>query len=98
MGKQTPADVGKRLEKHLGEEPMYGPDVFVAPTAVVLGDVQMDEGSSLWYGGVLRGDINSIRIGKCSNLQDGVIGHRRMTIHLMWEICHGRSRGGHSCL
>ncbi len=75
MGKQTPADVGKRLEKHLGEEPMYGPDVFVAPTAVVLGDVQMDEGSSLWYGGVLRGDINSIRIGKCSNLQDGVIGH-----------------------
>ena len=57
------------------EEPLYGPDVFVAPTAVVLGDVQMDEGSSLWYGGVLRGDINSIKIGKFSNLQDGVIGH-----------------------
>ena len=35
----------------------------------------MDEGSSLWYGGVLRGDINSIKIGKFSNLQDGVIGH-----------------------
>ncbi len=57
------------------EEPLYGPDVFVAPTAVVIGDVQMDEGSSLWYGGVLRGDINSIKIGKFSNLQDGVIGH-----------------------
>ncbi|MEK9773381.1 MAG: gamma carbonic anhydrase family protein [Opitutae bacterium] len=68
-------DVAERLEKHLGEEPMYGPDVFVAPTAVVLGDVQMDEGASLWYGGVLRGDINSIKIGKGSNLQDGVIGH-----------------------
>lgn len=59
----------------MGEEPMYGPDVFVAPTAVVIGDVQMDEGSSLWYGGVLRGDINTIKIGKFSNLQDGVIGH-----------------------
>lgn len=59
----------------MGEEPLYGPDVFVAPTAVVIGDVQMDEGSSLWYGGVLRGDINSIKIGKFSNLQDGVIGH-----------------------
>ena len=64
-----------RLNKHMGEEPLYGPDVFVAPTAVVIGDVQMDEGSSLWYGGVLRGDINSIKIGKFSNLQDGVIGH-----------------------
>ena len=64
-----------RLEKYLGEEPMYGPDVFVAPTAVVVGDVQLDEGASLWYGGVLRGDINSIKIGKFSNLQDGVIGH-----------------------
>ena len=68
-------NAAERLEKHLGEEPLYGPDVFVAPTAVVLGDVQMDEGSSLWYGGVLRGDINSIKIGKYSNLQDGVIGH-----------------------
>ncbi len=68
-------DTTERLDKHLGEEPLYGPDVFVAPTAVVMGDVQMDEGSSLWYGGVLRGDINSIKIGKFSNLQDGVIGH-----------------------
>ena len=68
-------DTTERLDKHLGDEPLYGPDVFVAPTAVVMGDVQMDEGSSLWYGGVLRGDINSIKIGKFSNLQDGVIGH-----------------------
>jgi len=68
-------DTTDRLDKHLGEEPLYGPDVFVAPTAVVMGDVQMDEGSSLWYGAVLRGDINSIKIGKFSNLQDGVIGH-----------------------
>ncbi len=67
--------VKDRLDKHMGEEPLYGPDVFVAPTAVVIGDVQMDEGSSLWYGGVLRGDINSIKIGKFSNLQDGVVGH-----------------------
>ena len=65
----------ERLEKYMNEEPLYGPDVFVAPTAVVIGDVQLDEGASLWYGGVLRGDINSIKIGKYSNLQDGVVGH-----------------------
>ena len=43
-------DVSKRLDKHMEEEPLYGPDVFVAPTAVVLGDVQMDEGfkSLVW--------------------------------------------------
>ena len=68
-------DTTKRLEKYISEEPLYGPDVFGAPTAVVVGDVQLDEGASLWYGGVLRGDINSIKIGKYSNLQDGVIGH-----------------------
>jgi len=68
-------ETSHRLEKYMGEEPLFGPDVFVAPTAVVIGDVQLDEGASLWYGGVLRGDINSIKIGKFSNLQDGVIGH-----------------------
>ncbi len=65
----------ERMKKHLEAEPLFGPDVFVAPSAVVIGDVQMDEGSSLWYGGVLRADINRIRIGSFSNLQDGVIGH-----------------------
>ena len=40
-------DTTDRLEKHMGEEPLYGPDVFVAPTAVVIGDVQLDEGASL---------------------------------------------------
>ena len=68
-------DITERLDKYMGEEPLYGPDVFVAPTAVVIGDVQLDEGASVWYGAVLRGDINSIKIGKFSNLQDGVIGH-----------------------
>jgi len=68
-------DLTERLDKYMGEEPLYGPDVFVAPTAVVIGDVQLDEGASVWYGAVLRGDINSIKIGKFSNLQDGVIGH-----------------------
>ena len=82
-----------RLNKHMGEEPLYGPDVFVAPTAVVIGDVQMDEGSSLWYGGVLRGDINSIKVGKFSNLQDGVIGHladdHSLTVGKYVTVGHG---------
>ena len=50
-------------------------DVWIAPSATVLGDVRIGKQSSIWYGCVLRGDINYIRIGQCSNLQDGVVGH-----------------------
>jgi len=40
-------DITERLDKYMGDEPLYGPDVFVAPTAVVIGDVQLDEGASV---------------------------------------------------
>ena len=43
--------------------------------ATVVGDVTIKDNASVWYQAVLRGDINRISIGKCSNIQDGVIGH-----------------------
>ncbi|MFH1452488.1 MAG: gamma carbonic anhydrase family protein [Armatimonadota bacterium] len=43
---------------------------FVAPNAMVLGDVTLSDGASIWFGSVLRGDINQIKIGKCTNIQD----------------------------
>ena len=55
--------------------PRIHPSVFVAPSAVVVGDVTLGEDSSVWYGAVLRGDINRIIIGAQTNLQDGVIVH-----------------------
>jgi carbonic anhydrase/acetyltransferase-like protein (isoleucine patch superfamily) len=51
------------------------PTAFIAPGAVVLGDVTLGEESSVWYGAVIRGDMAPITIGSQTNLQDGTIVH-----------------------
>ena len=48
---------------------------FVGQGAVIIGDVQIGAGSSIWYGSVLRGDVNYIRVGEMTNIQDGTIIH-----------------------
>lgn len=48
---------------------------FVAPNATVLGSVELGQGCSVWYGAVLRGDVNAIRVGARTNLQDNVVVH-----------------------
>ena len=53
-----------------GTTPMIHDDAFVAPSADIIGDVSVGEGSSIWFGCVVRGDVNSIRIGKQTNVQD----------------------------
>jgi len=55
--------------------PRIHPTVFVAPTAIVVGDVTLAEESSVWFGAVLRGDADSITIGRRTNVQDGCIVH-----------------------
>jgi gamma-carbonic anhydrase len=60
---------------HGGVAPRFGPDVFLAPTAVVIGDVELGSRVSIWYGAVLRGDVHSIRVGEDSNVQDGAVLH-----------------------
>lgn len=50
-------------------------NVFIAPNATVIGDVEIGEGSSVWYGAVLRGDRSFIKIGKNSNIQDCCVVH-----------------------
>ncbi len=55
--------------------PRIAADAFVAPGAIVIGDVEMAEGSSLWCNCVARGDVEAIRIGARSNVQDGTIVH-----------------------
>lgn len=55
--------------------PRVHPSVFVAPTASVIGDVEVGEGSSIWYGAVLRGDEDRIRIGSGTNVQDNAVIH-----------------------
>lgn len=58
-----------------GKVPRIHARAWVAPTAVVLGDVEIAEDASIWYLCVLRGDTNFIRIGARSNIQDGTIIH-----------------------
>lgn len=48
---------------------------FVAPNAIVIGQVEVSAGASIWYGAVVRGDVEKIIIGQCSNVQDGAILH-----------------------
>ena len=50
-------------------------DVFLAPGAVILGDVTIGEQSSVWYQAVIRGDCEAVRIGRQTNIQDGCILH-----------------------
>jgi len=60
---------------HRGITPTIHPEAFVAENAVIIGDVEIGAGSSIWYGCVLRGDVNRIRVGRNTNLQDGTVVH-----------------------
>jgi len=59
----------------LGKTPVFGENCFLAETATVIGDVEMGNDCSIWYGVVLRGDVHSIRIGNNTNIQDNAVIH-----------------------
>jgi carbonic anhydrase/acetyltransferase-like protein (isoleucine patch superfamily) len=58
-----------------GKRPRVHPDAFVAPTAAVIGDVEIGREASIWFGVVLRGDEASIVVGDGSNVQDNAVVH-----------------------
>ncbi len=58
-----------------GFTPIIGNNCYLAETAVVIGDVIMGDDCSIWYNAILRGDVNSIRIGNRVNIQDGAVLH-----------------------
>lgn len=58
-----------------GKAPKIHPEAYIDPQAVVIGDVTMEEGSSLWPTSVARGDVHWIKIGRATNIQDGSILH-----------------------
>ncbi|HIG28831.1 MAG TPA: gamma carbonic anhydrase family protein [Verrucomicrobiales bacterium] len=64
-----------QLDRFLRKPPQLGSSVFIAKGAVVVGDVTLARDSSVWYNAVIRGDINAIRIGKCTNIQDNAVLH-----------------------
>ncbi len=74
--KAEEADTGvESIGRRLQNGPRFHPGAYVAPSATVIGEVSLGAEASVWYGAVLRGDINRIEIGPRSNLQDGAIVH-----------------------
>jgi carbonic anhydrase/acetyltransferase-like protein (isoleucine patch superfamily) len=63
------------IVEYNGKRPRIGKDVFIAPTAVIIGNVEIGDNASVWYGVVLRGDEGHIRIGRGSNVQDNAVIH-----------------------
>ena len=74
------------LRAYKGKSPKLGERVFVAETAAIIGDVELGDDCSIWYGTVIRGDVNQIRIGARTNIQDNC------TLHVtgdVWPVFFG---------
>src|SRR5258706_9677093 len=69
------------LRPHRGRMPRVHPTAYIADSAQAIGDVEIGEESSVWMGVVIRGDVNRIRIGRRSNVQDGTIVHVMKDTH-----------------
>ncbi|TLZ97664.1 MAG: gamma carbonic anhydrase family protein [Methanobacteriota archaeon] len=73
--------------------------IYVAPTAVVVGDVSIEDGASVWHGAVLRGDFDAIVLGRDSNVQDNVVVHvdRGMPATIGARVTVGHAAVVHGC-
>lgn len=83
-----------------GVRPALADDVFVAPGAVIIGDTHIGAGSSVWFGVVVRGDVNGIRIGRRCNIQDGSVvhvTHERFATTIGDDVSIGHNATIHGC-
>jgi carbonic anhydrase/acetyltransferase-like protein (isoleucine patch superfamily) len=88
------------LLPYLGVYPRLGNHVFVAPTAMVIGDVEIGAESNIWFGSILRGDVNIIRIGARTNIQDGSVVHvsrKTQGTHIGSDVTIGHMVLLHAC-
>jgi carbonic anhydrase/acetyltransferase-like protein (isoleucine patch superfamily) len=69
------------LRPHRGRLPRIDPTAFIDASAQVIGDVEIGAESSVWMSAVVRGDVNAIRIGRRSNVQDGSVVHAMIHTH-----------------
>lgn len=63
------------IQAYKGTMPTLAENVYVSPTASITGDTHIGAGSSVWFSAVIRGDVNRIRIGEMTNIQDGAVCH-----------------------
>jgi carbonic anhydrase/acetyltransferase-like protein (isoleucine patch superfamily) len=77
-----------------GFTPIIGEETYLADNAAIIGDVVIGKGCSIWFGTVLRGDVNSIRIGNGVNIQDGSVLHtlyEKSTIEIGDDVSIGHN-------
>jgi carbonic anhydrase/acetyltransferase-like protein (isoleucine patch superfamily) len=103
MGATTSASEtsGAIVRPFQGVSPTISPGVWLAPGCVVVGDVVIESDSSVWYGSVLRGDVNAIRVGARSNLQDQCVVHvtrDRFACQIGDEVTVGHHATVHGCI
>ncbi len=83
-----------------GHEPSFGNNCYLAENATVVGDVIMGDDCSVWFNAVVRGDVNSIRIGNQVNIQDGAVLHctyEKTTLTLGNAVSVGHNALVHGC-
>jgi gamma-carbonic anhydrase len=92
-------DFHEQMVRYLDARPSIHPTAFIAPGAVIIGDVEIAEEASIWYGAVLRADINQIRIGPRSNIQDGAVVHLAddLGVYVGEYVTCGHSAILHAC-
>ncbi|HET6245518.1 MAG: gamma carbonic anhydrase family protein [Bacteroidetes bacterium] len=84
-----------------GKEPQFGENCFLTENATVVGDVIMGNDCSIWFNAVVRGDVNSIRIGNKVNIQDGAVIHctyQKTTVNIGNNVSIGHNAIVHGCL
>ena len=83
-----------------GKAPLFGEDCWLAENATIVGDVQMGMNCSVWFNAVIRGDVNSIRIGNKVNVQDGAVIHctfEKTTVQIGNNVSIGHNALVHGC-
>jgi len=88
------------LYEFLGAQPKVNESNFIAPSADIIGDVELGEESSVWFNCTIRGDVNSIRIGSRSNVQDNTCIHVTNQTHptnIGNQVTIGHSAMIHGC-
>ena len=83
-----------------GIEPQFGEDIYLAENATIVGDVVMGDRCSVWFNAVIRGDVNSIRMGNQVNVQDGAVIHctyEKTKVSLGNNVSIGHNALVHGC-
>jgi carbonic anhydrase/acetyltransferase-like protein (isoleucine patch superfamily) len=83
-----------------GISPQFGKNCFLAPNATIVGDVIMGDDCSVWFNAVVRGDVNSIRLGNKVNIQDGAVIHctyQKTKVYLGNNVSVGHNAIVHGC-